>query len=125
MSLTGKKIYDKFYPQLVSLLPMKDAVFTSNLVSLELLSCDLKATIESKETQKEAAECFLDRMIKPAVECGNNITFYLLIAIMENIGDLNMKNLTQTIRKETQKTVKHALITGENKCKYETVYIST
>ena len=72
-----KEIYHKYYPQMVSSLPMQDAIFISQLV--KLLPSDLKGKVESKSTPAEAASSFLDYMIKPAVEFGNKEPFEFFI----------------------------------------------
>ena len=91
---------------------MKDAVFLSKLVSL--LPGDLKGKVESKSTTAEAASWFLDNMIKPAVDCGNNETFNVLLKEMEKSDNINLRNLAQNIRKELQKTLRDEHITGKN-----------
>ena len=95
-----QEIYFKFYSQLVSSLPMKDAIFRSRLVGL--LPDDLKETVESKSTAAEAASCFLDNMIKPAVEFGNNTPFEILLAKMEESENINLNTLAQNIKEEIQ-----------------------
>ena len=79
---------------------MKDAIFKSHLV--RLLPDDLKETVESKSTAAEAASCFLDNMIKPAVEFSNSAPFEILLAKMEESENINLNTLAQNIRKEIQ-----------------------
>ena len=108
-----KEIYRKFYLQLVSSLPMKDAIFISHLVTLELLPDDLKETVESKSTTAQAASCFLDKMIEPAIESGNNKPFEILLSGLEKSGNIHLKGLAQDIRKEIHKASTQELVTGK------------
>ena len=104
-------IYLKFYSQLVSSLPMKDAKFISHLVGL--LPDDLKEKVESKSTAAEAASCFLDNMIEPAVEFGSNAPFEILLAKMEESENIILKTLAQNIKKEIQSLPRKKPIVGK------------
>ena len=108
-----KGIYSEFYSQLVSSLPMKDAIFISHLVTLVLLPDDLKETVESKSTTAQAASCFLDNMIKPAIESGNNEPFEILLSELEKSENIHLKKLAQDIRKEIHKASTQEPITGK------------
>ena len=108
-----KGIYSEFYSQLVSSLPMKDAIFISHLVTLVLLPDDLKETVESKSTTAQAASCFLDNMIKPAIESGNNEPFEILLSELEKSVNIHLKKLAQDIRKEIHKASTQEPITGK------------
>ena len=90
---------------------MKDAIFKSNLVTL--LPDDLKGKVESKPTAAEAATCFLDNMIKPAVESGHNEVFDFLLITMERSDNINLNHLAQNIRKEIKKAPRNKPVTGK------------
>ena len=66
---------------------MKDATFVSKLYSKELILDDLKHKIdtESNLTQREAATCFLDNAIKPAINTRYNEPFSILLSEMESL----------------------------------------
>ena len=83
--LAIKETVDEFYPQLVSSLPMNDAVFLSRLV--KLLPGDLKEKVNSKTTNADGAMCFLDNGVKPAVESGDEGPLTILLTAMQNHGD--------------------------------------
>ena len=105
ISVTGlnsinKKVYFKFYLQLVKLLPMKDPIFAASLV--QLLPGNLKDQVHSKPTEAEAATCFLDNGITPALECGENEPFNILLSVMESFGSIPLRMLAQEIKKEIQ-----------------------
>ena len=99
-----KKVYDEFYPQLVSSLPMKDAIFVAYL-AVKLLPGDRKEEVKSKPTAAEAATCFLDKEIKPAVESGDNEPFTILLSIMEAFGSIHLNKLAESIKQEIEKIV--------------------
>ena len=101
VAISNKEVYHKYYPQLVSTLPMKDAIFLSHLLSL--LPGDLKEKVETKSTAAEAASFFLDNMIKTAVESGNMESFDILLLKMETSDNINLKRLAQSIKQDLQK----------------------
>ena len=109
-----EEIYYQFYPQLVESLPMKNPMFLAHLTQLRLLPGDLKQLINSKGTLAEAATCFLDNMIGPAIECGDHETFNLLITAMEKSDNIILNNIAQNLRKEIQGTIRKPL-TGKYK----------
>lgn len=90
---------------------MKDATFRANLVTL--LHGDLKEKVQSKSTTAEAASCFLDNIIQPAIESGDNEPFEILLSKLENSEFINLKNLAQDIRKDIYKASKEEPPTGK------------
>ena len=96
---------------MVSSLPMKDAIFISQLV--KLLPSDLKGKVESNSTPAEAASSFLDYMIKPAVELDNKEPFELFLSIMEKSGNINLKTLAENIKKEIQSLPRKEPVVGK------------
>ena len=95
---------------------MKDPIFLAHLI--KLLPYDLKEKVEAKSTSPEAASCFLDRMIGPAIDSGNNEPLNLLLTIMEASDDINLKELSKSIRKDFQKALRNEPIAGKNICMY-------
>ena len=59
------KAFKEFYSKLVKVLPMDN--ISSDLYSHDLLPGDNKARIEALDTQKQKAEYFLDKVIKPGM----------------------------------------------------------
>ena len=92
---------------------MKDVIFRAHLMKMKLLPDDLKGTVESKSTTAEAAGCFLDNMIKPAVETGNNEPFEILLSQLEKSENIHLKKLAQDIRKEIYKAASQEPHTGK------------
>ena len=81
---------------------MKDAIFLSHLI--KLLPGDLKEKVRTEKTPAEAATCFLDNMIKPAVESGNMEPFRILLLTMETSDNIHLKKLAQSIKQDFEKT---------------------
>ena len=108
--MTIKKIYLSFYEELVSSLPMHDSIFCAHLI--DLFFGDLKNKVKSKSTPAEAATCFLDNVIGPAVDNGDKEPFNTLLSVMEKSGSIQLKNLTDKIKKQmrTCKTITGKLI---------------
>ena len=92
---------------------MKDVIFRAHLMKLKLLPGNLKGTVESKPTEADAASCFLDSMIKPAVETGNNEPFEILLSQLEKSENIHLKKLAQDIRKEIHEAASQELLTGK------------
>ena len=90
---------------------MKDAIFKAHLVTL--LPGDLKEKVQSKSTTAEAASCFLDNIIQPAIESGDNEPFEILLSKLENSEFINLINLAQDIRKDIHKVSKEEPPTGK------------
>ena len=59
-----EEIVQKFYSELVRVLPLSDAMFRSDLFTAGLLPGNLKSEIKSMRTPAEKAEHFLDCGIK-------------------------------------------------------------
>ena len=93
---------------------MKDAIFISQLFTLLLLPGDLKGIVESKPTAAQAASCFLDSIIKPAVESSNNRPFEILLSELEKSEYMHLKSLAQDITKEIHKAARQELLSGKN-----------
>jgi len=97
---TLKEVFIQFYPKLVAVLPMSDALFMAKLYSQDLLPGDSKAQIEAKPTTAERASCFLDTVIERGfVDDNTNPTFYSLLSIMQENDDPLLRSLAETIKK--------------------------
>ena len=90
---------------------MKDAIFVSHLV--QLLPGDLKEKVQSKPTQAEAATYFLDNVIKPAIDCGDNESLDTLVSAMQSFGSNPLRQLAQKIKEEFQKAEGSSFKAGE------------
>ena len=82
--------YKQFYPQLLQVLPMDDAVFLGKLFHNNLLPGDTKMMISAKQTQAQKAAYFLDHVITPAFhvdEASNTLLNKLLKLMTESEYD--------------------------------------
>ena len=92
------KAFRDFYSKLVKVLPMNSI---SDLYSHNLLPGDHKERIDALNTQKQKAEYFLDRVIKPGVEIGYTGQFDEMLKVMENSDDPPVRFLATEIKKFT------------------------
>ena len=111
LNTVNKNAYLKFYPQLVKLLPMRDATFVANLV--QLLPGDFKEKMQSKPTQAEAAAFFLDNEIAPALEYGENKSFNILLTAIELFDSIPLSMLAQEIKIAIQEALGNSSVAGE------------
>ena len=92
------KAFRDFYSKLVKVLPMNNI---SDLYSHNLLPGDHKERIDALNTQKQKAEYFLDRVIKPGMEIGYTGQFDEMLKVMENSDDPPVRFLATEIKKFT------------------------
>ena len=72
---------------------------TSRLYSQRLLPGSNKDKIDSLSTDKEKAQHFLDKVIKPGLEVGNTDPFDEMLRIMETSEDSTMKHVAGDMKK--------------------------
>jgi len=94
------KTFKYFNEDLVTSLPMKDAVFFAKLNSKDLFSGDLKAKVKAKDTAPEAAAHFLDDKIEKDLRLGKNYSFLLLLSAMEEYDDKSLNQLATQINRQ-------------------------
>ena len=99
-------IIQRFYSDLVDVLPMNDAGFRAKLFSAGLLSGNLKSQIKSLPTSADKAECFLDDGIN-----NDSTSFQKLVAVMERYSIENVKKLANHIKRVIQT---HQSVSGKN-----------
>ncbi|XP_065898674.1 uncharacterized protein [Dysidea avara] len=92
-----KECFVKFYSMLTESLPMSG--LTSRLYSQRLLPGSNKDKIDSLSTDKEKAQHFLDKVIKPGLEVGNTDPFDEMLRIMETSEDSTMKHVAGDMKK--------------------------
>ena len=100
------KVFKNFYPNLVTTLPMNDAIFMSKLYARSLLPDDLKARVESQATSAEKASYFLDHVVKPS---GVDRNFVELLYVMEDSENHNVKRLAELIRSSLKEGCKRKI----------------
>ena len=88
-------LVNKFYTELVKILPFKDAVFRAQLKTAGLFPGDLKEMIESQSTSASMTSCFLDHGIN-----NDENSFLKLVNVMEKFESNPVNDLANKMRKE-------------------------
>ena len=91
--MSAGEVFQQFYVELVTALPMNDSLFLANLFTRGLLPGDLKQQIRVEKTLTDKATCFLDHKISHDVSIGNSTSFYQLLNVMEDSGNKTLKML--------------------------------
>ncbi|XP_065883280.1 uncharacterized protein [Dysidea avara] len=91
------QVFKKYYYDLVKSLPMNDTLFIASLYSNNLLPGDMKDVIESISTKAQKATKFLDSIIKPTIESNDGTRFGVLLEVMKDSEDYNIRKLADTI----------------------------
>ena len=87
------EIIQRFYSDLVKVLPLNDAGFRSELFTAGLLPGNLKSEIKSKSTQAEKVEHFLDYGIM-----NDSTNFHKLISVMEALNNDSVQKLAERMK---------------------------
>jgi len=74
-------VFDEFHAQLITSLPMRDAIFLAKLTQKGLMCSQLKARVKSMPTEEQGARLFLDSIMK--VSLGYATSFEKLLSAME------------------------------------------
>ena len=96
--MSAKRALMHYYPKLVDILPMNDAIFIAELVPHGLLPSDLKDQVQACKTSKDKATHFLDNVIKPSVNSGVGSSFDKLLNVMESSDYQGVRELAKLIR---------------------------
>lgn len=99
---TMKDVYYDYYPKLIRVLPMDDAIFTARLYSSRFLPGDAKEVIQVKSTRAEKTTYFLDNCIAKGFDeddDDSNPLFTELLDLMEKSDDITMKKVAQDIKR--------------------------
>ena len=91
----AEKIIQKYYVDLLEVLPMNDVMFIGRLYSTGLLPNNLKKEVQSKPTSADKADYFLQHGIKNDTD-----SFNKLLAIMEKHNDDRLRELADNLHKE-------------------------
>ena len=95
------EVIKHFCTDLVSKLPMDDAIFRASLVSAGLLPGDLKQVILTKPTSAEKAEYFIDNGINNDAK-----NFVKLVDVMRNSGNNHLIQLAAEISNSCYSEIK-------------------
>ena len=96
--MSTSEVFQQFYVELVTILPMNDSLFLAKLFAHGLLPGDLKQQINAKNTPVDKATCFLDHKISSDVSVGNSTSFNKLLDVMEDSGNDSLKELAEEIK---------------------------
>ena len=118
MSLLLLSVFKSYYPKLVKLLPMNNVCFMSELYGNDLLPGELKTKIELLPTSVERASKFLDNVIKPSVEVNDSRKFHILLELMKEIDDFNVRELAEKINIKLERTMKCMALCDNETGKY-------
>ena len=91
----AEKIIQKYYIDLLKVLPMNDVMFIGRLYSTGLLSDNLKKEVQSKPTAADKADYFLQHGIKNDTD-----SFNKLLTIMEKHNGDCLRELADNLHKE-------------------------
>ena len=96
--MSTKEVYRRHYATLVEALQLNDELFLAKLYSHGLLTDNLKAEVNAKETRFAKASHFLDEKIKRDINIGDSNSFVKLLDIMEGSDDSAIKHLARKIK---------------------------
>jgi len=88
-----EEIFQRFYVELVRVLPLHDAMFRSQLFTAGLLPGNLKSEVKSMPTPADKAEHFLDCGIKNEIS-----KIQKLVLVMEGYVDDNVQQVARHIK---------------------------
>ena len=95
---TLREVYDNYYVDLITKLPMDDVIFVGYLQKAGLFSGDSKAQVGAKSTAPEAATCFMDTVINRGwTDDNSNPQFDKLLKVMRQWNDASIKSLAANI----------------------------
>ena len=98
--MDAKKVFEEFKPKLVSLLPLKDPLFTAELTHRNLFSGNLKDEVMEASTRADAADRFLDKAVERPLNVGYKEPFDKLLLVMEKFDDQALKKLAAEINQK-------------------------
>ena len=95
-----KEVFRSAFPELVTCLPIKDAVFKAKLKKEELFPGDLEAKVDAQDTKANGATVFLNEGIQPFLGLEENCSpFRKLLSVMESHSPA-LKQLVIKIKKQ-------------------------
>ena len=96
--MSTSEVFKKFYVELVTVLPVDDAMFLAKLFSCDLLPGNLMNQIMVKETRPDKAMCFLNGKINCDISIGDFTSFNKLLDVMEESGNNSLRVLAMKIK---------------------------
>ena len=92
-----KKAYNEYAEKLLKL-PMQDTTFIAKLASKNLLPGDTKSQVKAQSTPVNKASYFLNNIIEPSIDIGDNSSFNKLLLVMDKCGYEHVEHLALEIR---------------------------
>ena len=109
--MNTKEVFHSAFPELVTCLPIKDAIFKAKLKKEGLFPGNLEAKVDAKDTNADGATMFLNEGIQPFLDFEEKCQlFRKLLSVMESSGPA-LKELAIKIKKQLN-------------CKYCDAYIA-
>ena len=97
MATSPKNVFKEFYPKLLEVLPINQLIL--QFYSRTLLSNDHKTKLDNMTTDKEKAEYFLDKVIRPGLQIDYTKQFDEMLLIMQSSDDPVVKYLADEVTK--------------------------
>ena len=94
------ELFEHYYTELVSLLPMQDAKFLDDLCSHGLTPKQFKDEHRSLMQHNETAAYFLDHKIMPRLATGDTTNLFTLFTVMKNCDHDDVKDLAEKMERE-------------------------
>ena len=98
MSDHYKKVYERFYPDLLKSLPITNPLFYEDLESSNLFFGNLSDEIKTKDTEAKKTKHFLKNAIDHSLKNDNTEPFTSLVEVMKNFDNEDCKGLAKEIK---------------------------
>ena len=98
----AKKAVQKFYPNLLEVLPITELVV--RFYSVHLLSVDRKASLDSLSSRKDKVAYFLDEMLMPGLSMNCTKHFDGMITMMKESDDILARHLVELMVEDLMPT---------------------
>ena len=93
-----KEAYERFYPDLLTSLPMEDPQFYLELEKKRLFFGDFSEEVKAKDTEARKAAHFLQNAINHSLKIDNTEPFDNLLEVMENSDNGVCQSLAKEIK---------------------------
>ena len=100
------KVYEKNLGKLVTVLPMDDVTFTTQLSSNKILPASIDAHIKSLPTESDKADYYLKHVIKKSLDIGETAELNNLITVMEKCGYAHVERMSEDMKSHLSKYVR-------------------
>ena len=101
MAASAKKLFEKYNQGLIAPLPMKDVAFLDVLQEKNILSDDMRHSLEQFSETCKRSSYFLENIIKEGFDRGDDSCFTDLLAAMKENSYDNVKDLALQIQEKS------------------------